>query len=482
MESRREPTGEDGAGFAPGWNPQPEAEPRWRGVVQLMREADDPRMPDSDEYEVMWENISSEINVPGGGRVIPVPGPESFPGWLRQVFLGGGAGAQALRLACAGAVAFAVGVQFHQTGARPVESRMQVAEAARPAGATSGGPFPATPAPAAGGVLSRSGIDGEGRLIPAEVASAEFGWRATLPPESSWTYQGAAATRPVSTAAVSGTAERQQVMDLLQQIKFRSLVEQDDDAMGQIRRLEGAIAPLLEAEGQAASGEAAAMESFRRAEDLALRNRYADALLAFHEARTLVPGTFLAFLAQYQIARIDFEHLHDFDSALEAYRVTLEEYPAHFLTDEYKTQIVERIDKLMRNSMNDWEALRLWQEAQGQTGLKRAELLERLVSEVPESPLAADAAAALTDLKLNEPACAELRTEDLLALFDGYLAYRPALAGAAKVQFAKAELLFKGEMDFKQSANEYSRVLTLPGGEAFKAQVNARLAQLDRAE
>ncbi|MEQ8821659.1 MAG: hypothetical protein RLY93_15595 [Sumerlaeia bacterium] len=350
------------------WDPTEDADERWQSIVSMMREADEAPMPLPAQFDAI------KLAALKGAGVTGAPdrtADESFFGWLRHTVFGGGAGAQAFRMACGAAVAFLVGWQFSPrsapsptpgTGAAPAAEVRGAAPAGDDLAAANSGsqtaPRPANePAPLnipTESMLVRSGLTEDGRLRSVQQVNDNWGFdHNALGSNAGWIVEPQPAFTTVGNTPGAGSAAmaRQEAVEALQQLRFLSLVRRDQDGLNQVRRLEWALKPMLmqdEAAGAIPRAENAALESYRRGEELAAANRHAEALESFGQARRLVPGSFLAFLSQYQIARIQYEVLKDYPAARESYRIALEEYPAHFLTDEHKATILDRMEELTR--------------------------------------------------------------------------------------------------------------------------------------
>ena len=493
------PIDKEPSGLPKHWTPEKDADPQWEGLVRLLRESDQPAMPTGAEYERIFSVVMEEV-LGAEDASNRAQRRESFLDWLRLVLTGGGVPAHAFRMTAVAAVALVLGMNLKPA---PEPSMAVDNQIAAPASAT---PDPddwllasrldsaagaairpvsasgdATPAPTVGRVVERDAWNFGGQ------PSHDWDWERTVASEPDWNfYQNTKSTGTaltVSSAPAQNMSSRQQVISLVQQMKFQSMVRRDEESLYQIRRLESALTPLLEGGQGVPQGEVAALDSFRRGEDLAARSRFADALLAFDDVRRRAPGTFQSFLAQFQIARIDFENLREYESALEAYRVALEEYPSHFLSDENKALILERIELLTRNSAGDWQALRIWQDALAapDTAKQIAEL-ERLLTASPSTPLAGQAALRLAGLTLEDIRGEQINPLYVVRLLDEAIAAAPASPHRAEIQFAKGEILLRRLLKLDEAAGEFREVVNNANSEQIRLLARQRLRYLEERQ
>ncbi|MDK2970990.1 MAG: hypothetical protein PWP23_745 [Candidatus Sumerlaeota bacterium] len=482
----------------PGWTPASDADPRWRGIVGLMADADAPgRVPSAAEFRAMRERVREELaRESGGARVLPVrPAEDSFAGWVRQIAVGGGAGGQLVRFAAVAAAAFAIGAFTMQrnagSGAPPAPPPVGVASlppttVSNPAldestvipvsssgyrtfnynlpnGNVSGGDSGSLS-------LERSGLDNTGRLIPTGAAQ---GWY-------------------VSSHGGQAVLERQEqagteTVQLLQELRLRSLIESDPGQLATLRQLEDALSELLTVENVLPQAKVDDLGLINRADDLVADGQPEEALAAYREIAAGSGGagsgsdSFLAFVAQFQAARLLYEELHDYRGALQAYRAVLEDHPSHYLTDEQRQHALERIEILTRNYQDDWRAVSLWQAAQQQTGAKQEALWAELVDSMPQAPLAADAAVALAgQLVQPRPRTDGSAPEELAVLFQNALQRAGSSPHAAGFRFALAEVFLVGLMEPERAEAEYRQLLTMPGAEPYAAKAQTRLRHLER--
>ncbi|MCB2153993.1 tetratricopeptide repeat protein [bacterium] len=491
----------DPAKLPKNWSPEGDSDAQWEGIVRLLRESDQPTTPTDEQYDRLFTEVMEEVI---GSEGAPAPAQqrrESFLDWLRLVLTGGGLPAHGFRFAAVATGALLIGMslntapqqvatpQHHPGTARTVA----MASPGNEKGPAGGGTIvPVSNDPSAG-VASAAPASTVGRVIEREAwntderASANWDWEGTMASDQGWNFnqnmESYGSPQVVSSAPTAGASSRQQVISLMQQLKFQSMVERDEESLYQIRRLESALTPLLEDTQGVPNAEVEALDSFRRGEDLAARSRYADALLAFDQVRRHAPGTFMAFLAQFQIARIDFENLRDYESALEAYRVALEEYPSHFLSDENKALILQRIELLTRNSGDDWKALRVWQDALAAPDTaSEISKLEMLLTESPTSPLASQAALRLAGLTLEDIRGEQINPLYVVRILDEAIAASPGAAHRADIQFAKGEVLLRRLLKLDEATEEFKQVVDNTTSEPIRLRALQRLRYLEERQ
>lgn len=528
------------------WSPESDRDPAWEAIMALAKDADRPTHPTEARYAEMLQAIRAEAFpdpiVPAAAAPVRE---DSFGAWARTMLLGGGPGAQLLRMAAVGGLVWvAASTTTANRGAASTASAaapMEVAAASSSATSSadravdidadgdldayfsqpavrSAGPVPhatvgsptmpeVVPDRGAGVVLAIpdsqpnllafnwSGLandldtasDGstEYRLRSASLPGGGnsvggFGDAANFPVTLSNSATGAgelyfASARP----AQSTPGALQDLVNQIQQLKFESYMDQDREVLDRIRRMESSVSRLMESDESLSSDNVAAIETFQRGEQLLAGKRYGDAVAAFRDVRRLAPGTFLAFLAQYQIAGTSFVYMRDYDSALEGYNKTLKEYPAHFISSEHNDHIRKRIEMLTQNRANDWRAVDLWQDARLSGPEARVVILRELIQSYPESPLAADAAMSLLEMAVaggTKPGCIE--PVELIALCETAVDDAPETNHVAVLQFVKAETIFRRLFDLERADAEFRRALTMPGADAIADQIQVRLNQI----
>lgn len=276
-----------------------------------------------------------------------------------------------------------------------------------------------------------------------------------------------------------------EALEQVQVLKFNAVMANDSAQQAELRRLEETLRGVISESGAAfdapPSGDLLALESYRRADDLVRARRFSDALRLFDQARQAAPDTFTAFLAQFQIARLSYEEVLDYEAALAAYRGCLERYPAQYLTDAHRAHIIERVQLLTRTSADNWTALRLYHQSQrADSATETADLLRRIVEIRPPGALTPVAAESLANLLIAD---ATARTVEPAPILDALsLATRSMPPGpdAARVQFALAEICLRRSQNMARALAEYRRVGELSPTDDLRALVGQRLDLIAR--
>lgn len=479
----------------PGWSPSEDRDARWRGIARLMREADHPAVPVDAEFDALRDRILDEVADAAHQAPAPVVAAspaaerESFGGWAKGLATGGGWGANLVRLAAVGGVAFALGQSRDGRVSAPPPSpaaapATQVAAVPPPDAAT------VADAPAAldasrfywpattGATLARDlrlpvAADTADEAIRAweavSIAPASFDWGGTVLERSPFARDGWSPPQP----AGSHLAER--VLDRMQELKFRLLLSDTDGALALLGSLESAVDDLLEEKPHRDAPSSAWM---RFAEERLAAGDALGAVEAFEQAADSAEGSFGAFLATIQAASVHFEVREDYGAALRAYREAMEQYPNHFLTGEHKGPLLERIELLVENQSGDWAALRAWRRAQGLQGVERAEALLAAMEAAPRAPIAGRAALEAIALVCDEHPEA-YDPQLLLNRLNNALREALDAPSAASLQFASGRLVHMRMANTALARTLYARSLAMPGAEGIAPQAEALVRALE---
>ena len=451
-----------------------------------MREAEDVPLPGEEAFGRVRASLMAEKpwEAAAGARVVEVhPAPaahaDSFWHWAKSLLAGGGWGANVVRLAAVGGVAFAMGGNWFQAA-----PHQQVPVA---------GPVAPVPAPAPAreivapsywaSIVETSSIAPDHVAVPEDTVEVALRAWELAPASQGFTLDrspyGArsASTSPGSwerPAPAYANPSSERVLDLLQQLRFELLVRGDDGLLASLRELEGTLDPLLgdtPATTSAVAGWLAQGEDLRRAGDVD------GALEAFGAARAEAAGSFGGFLAQVQIARLLHEDARDYGGALKAYREALAQYPAHFLTPQFKGPLLERVKLLAENSEADWAALGPWEDAQAATGQRRVELLLQTMEAAPRAPLAARAALDAAQAICDDPSLPQ-DPQAMLARINEALRVSEDAPDAATMQFAMGLVAHQRLANRPLAQIFYTRSLTLPGAQEVAARAEKLVAEL----
>ncbi|MBX3727574.1 MAG: hypothetical protein KF858_00170 [Candidatus Sumerlaeia bacterium] len=478
-----------------GWTPEQDDQ-QWQGIARLLREADAPKLPPPAVFARMRKELRAEID--DERRALrdrhAAPARESFALWLRQLLLGGGPGAQVVRFAALAGLAFAVGAYWSGEPQAPANGTdmppayARVAQPVAPADNTSDLLIPVASASRFQTVnfdasrlpenpfesISRSGLDEGGRMRePVRAASL----RQDPSPTAAWYVAShSSPTRREAQDLVVG-----EMLELVQQLRLWSLVEPDPVSLQTLRQLDDALARMLEMERPLPRPQIDSLTALGTADDLVAAGRHHEALDTYRALAAEPAAGFLAFVAQFQAARLLFDDMRDYDQALAAYRALLEGYPSHFLTDEQRRHVLQRIDMLTRNAQDNFRAVRLWQDAQALDGLRQTAAYLALVDAAPQSPLAAEAAVVLAQqIAQPRPRTEALSPEELAAEFQDALRQAGNSPHAAGFRYALAEVFLVGLLEPERAEAEYRELLAMPGSDLYQARAQTRLRQIER--
>ncbi len=274
------------------------------------------------------------------------------------------------------------------------------------------------------------------------------------------------------------------VMEAILRLKTSLYLNGDDRYWGDVQRVEAAVADVIERTSGTASGDSdnitGAIRLFTKAEKALQEKRYGEAATIYGQVTVRMPDTHWAFLAHYQLANIWFEHYSDFGSALKEYTFCLENYPRHFISDDKLSLIHSRVDLLTKSSENDWEALALYREAQKSGPEVAALRLLDLLDRYPTSPLAGEAARKLADLAARDTAGQQVPIDRVMDSLQRTLQKDPNSIQAASVQFAIADIFDRRLNNVPAAAMLFNRVLEMNPSPELVAQARERVQDIYR--
>ncbi|MGF1572552.1 MAG: tetratricopeptide repeat protein [Sumerlaeia bacterium] len=489
-----------------GWNPKDDQDEFWLGCKDLLNDSNQPIMPTKDAYNTLWKNIREELEATGDRydflnetkqnaaqnqqTANQDPGKKSFGNWLDVLIFDGGPYAQLSRFAAV----FLLGFLFTQavnnpernsdseatmiaSGISPMQPNAEAADQEEPANSVE--PKTVTQVPPA--KVHQTTPEPSEFILPVDSRDLRFELNGdsqlAMQPLRNSNLQGFEYQNRVNSNFSNSPFAKQRLLNSLQQMKFDSYVENNPEELNRIRELESNVAILLRDDRSVPDSEVYGIELFQTGDRLLQEKNYAEAIRYFEQSRELVPGSFLAFLAQFQIATVKFEYLQQFDDALSVYRETLEQYPAHFLTSPQKRYIISQVNLLENNQDANWAALSLWIEAKHGSSKVRDESLVKIIESHSSVPLASQAAGTLAE-ELLAGTCM-LTAAEVLELLQQASSNPNSGMQASSFKFYEAEILFRKLFQFKQAAIAYQQVVELPGGIRYEAQVNNRIAQLN---
>lgn len=480
------------------WTPESDADPQWEAMRALLEEADAPQLPSAERFDAIRAAAAAELRE-DPPRVVEVePGPRSRrraaaaparPG-ARVLLFGGGPVGQALRLAAVGALAFVFGVEIAGRGTEapaptviatqpdstqvasipPLEAEhLEAIPAERPPAIGAGQRIPRSLhddsfAPG----LAAPGIDGAG-LVPVRAHDGDW-----------FLYSHFGSAMDARGGSADGADSPARLLEKIRQIRVQASLIGDHATAAKVRELEEALWPMLIDEDLVPESEAEAYAALEQADRLVATARYDEAIEAYRDVLAHSRGTALASTAHFQLARVLFEEMRDYDAALAAYRAVLEDYPRQYLTTEQRDHALGRVELLSRNYASNWMAVRLWQDIEQSSGRERLARLEELLHRTPQSPLASEAAIELAERAAEGAYPSREAVEELLGKLDRALERAGGAPHAAGLQYARAEIVLQRLYDRERAADEYLRVLRLPGSSAFADRARTRLSQLEQ--
>lgn len=494
------------------WTPEQDNDAQWKAIVSLLKEANEPTVPEDQEFDELL--IASKFlshNPDMSASVESVEelreNADEFGPWVKSVAVGGGVYAQVLRFAAIAAATVLVTLSISNQSATPLNDSIND-------GAVANNPIQTDPVASVASATEAEPVDTEPAkpkvdLVTNSPVSPDLGggaftvsndWRG-LKSDPAWNNALVYSSKLNDNAFLYGydtmpqqqqqPAEmgnsptpfaKQRLLSLMQQLRFQSQMNPNTADMETIRQMESALRPLLQ-EGDAVSQtEIYALELYQKAEEMMERNRYDDAITILEEIDNIVPSSFMAFLSQYRIASIEFEQLQQFDLALSDYQEVLKVYPTHFLSETHKSQIIERVELLTKNYEPGWEGLTTWQNAQKLSGKERFDLLKYLIEEHPQLPVASKALNALMDQVLTDPTDQWVSPEEVTRLASFMITASPQHPNGAQILFTQGEVAFRRMYDIKQAKRAFEQVTAKSGGEKFTELVDRRLTQIARAE
>ncbi len=486
------PKNEEELSLPDGWEPGADLDDSWRTIRQLMADADQPIMPPPAMFEAVRQEVRRDLIEEGFLRDKPGSTEPGFREWLNLVLFGGRTGGQLVRLGMAAGLAFFIGTSMNGGDqAQPAIDSPTITErdtnpaiASAPADSDSDTVVASaiTPSPTP---LSQGGPGGAiGRSIWEDT-----GWDDTAPASQAWMYENgfgpkartvaARAEQPAATTqpqhAPQGNGLASQALEQLQMLKFRALVNHDEKTLEEIRRVEQTIAQIVGEVGWESGNRQAALTSYRRGEQALAARRYYDAQRYFGAAADMAPGSFLSFLATFQIGRVAFEWTEDFATARQAYRECLQEFPPQFLTGDSRQLVVARLERLEATRDNDWESLRLWQVALRAPNVPQAvSSMHDALSATNYAPLIGDLAGKLSEM-LIEDATGSVDPQPSIELIRDKLAGVTNPRDAARLHLAIGDIANQRLDDENLAASEYRLAWEKSSDPEFRQLVSQRL-------
>jgi tetratricopeptide (TPR) repeat protein len=328
-------------------------------------------------------------------------------------------------------------------------------------------------------------------------AAGHEGWTSTAPGSSAWSYNGGGAAFgragqvAVSTAPYRrvGVATDQrpdlasQAVDQLQMLKFYAMMNQDERSMPNIRGLEETLSQLMQQFEYNKEPRLNAIQIFRSADEAIAAQRYLQAIDSLDQVVRMAPGSSLAFLAQFQIGRIAYEKLDDYDMAMNAFASCLKDYGTVSISADASRYIKNRLDLLTGTKADNWESLGAWKTALRATTAKDAvDALLKVVEKTAFQELAGDAAIRLRDYAIADDTQLDVDYETIRRVLQSRLASSTANRHSARIQFALAEITLYRGRDYDRAVQELRTAAAMNPDQDILRSIQLRLNQIGRRD
>lgn len=292
-------------------------------------------------------------------------------------------------------------------------------------------------------------------------------------------------TPPASVAAAASASDPAATafVEAIGRLKLNLYLSGEERFLGDVQKVESAVVEMLERGGRvsAEGDQIKALRLFRQAEAAAQEKRYSNAITAYSQVAKGGSKDLLAFMAHLQIADIEFEHLSDFGSALEEYQVCLSKYP-HFISEERRNRILQRVELLTQTSENNWEPLRMYLEAQKSTPQVAALRLLDLLERYPDNQLAGTSAQMLADLAAADVTGQRVDVDRVLKTLQEVLgrARTPNSTSpqAAAIQFAIADIFQRRLFNPRQAVVQLGEALNMNPSPELASVIRNRLQEI----
>ena len=266
---------------------------------------------------------------------------------------------------------------------------------------------------------------------------------------------------------VSNKIRESEVLEDLANIRLNLYLAGEERYIPEFQKIEGLFYEIIQTDTAEDQSYIEIHKMYQTAEQHLLNRQYFDALKHFYLVAHRQPKSLLAFLARFQIANINFNVLHDYKSALLNYEKCLENYPAHFISDEKKDIILSRIELLTKNGQDNWRPLRLYYRARASSPEVANLLYQEILESYPNSTLVQSCIETLTSFAIGEQYEGMVTPEEIITLFQSYRERWPQNTPRAYVQLGIADILNYRLHNYQQALLEYLHVVnTAPDSKA----------------
>lgn len=468
-----------------GWDLYEDRDEQWEAICELMVAADDPRTPPKAAFEAVRLEARRQLLDEGALK----PGASAmrelgFLEWCRQMLMGGGIPAQAIRFALIGGVAFSLGIQSIREASAPTrgvgdgssEMSKQATSPSNAAHQTVAEEAPETTdtrqsQASSGGAVEKS-IFAESNKPRPEATTEGWDYQNSMVPVGA----AAGGTREITKSALTS-----QMAEGIQELKMRVILNQDEQLLRQLNRIERPLADLMRQLQSDKYAQNLAMECWSKANQLASEKDYEEAIHMLQRTIRHDPGSKLALTAQLMIGSLAFDHLNNYDLALSAFEACMNDYPEVPLSGNLQQYLSERVQVLNETKGENWKSLDFWQQARKSRDRQNiANALQRIVDHSESTLLTVQAAQDLKELMINDIVPKELDANSVADSLESRAKAMGNKPEAAKLWFYLAEITGYRLEDSERAAGLYRRALSMQPSDALVNNIGLRLSRISR--
>ncbi len=513
----------------------------WESVSKLIHAAENPEPPTKAHLKAIHLETRRQLIREGVLEETPAKekaeGEDlSFGQWVQLLLSGGRTGGQIVRLGLAASVAFIVGIQMSQTdspssisredstsvtqvpssiqaekaepesGERvaaadvsepivtaslssPKTERLKTAEVPAEPNATGGGVEAPDNAFASAEATASEARSTQGRFVTEipralqDTSNTSSNWDITAPVQNTWRMSEESNVSSVPVAAAYGPRREPQgslslqAMNQLQNLKLKMMLQGDGRLLEDVTRIEGMLSEIIQKNEWTAEGKGGLIERYQSAERARLSRRWDVAIPAYQQISQDSGLSWLAVMAEFQIAEIAFEEIYDYELSLESYLKCLKEYPGQDLSKDTEDYIRARVDILKEGIEDQWQSLRHFQIAQSGS-MSDSETVLRLMRVVESSPsliLVKKSAEQLKDIMIADSLKRELNHLEVIDVLRTSISRLKDDNTKALIQLYLAEIVERRGQNFVQAYSEYRRVIAMDPNPEIRAVAVKRL-------